>query len=48
MFHDKKFLEKISSSQLSRHVGFDAGHWVMVEQTEGVLKEMELFFSETN
>ena len=38
MFHDQKFLNKITASKTGAYCAFDGGHWFMTENPEGAEK----------
>lgn len=52
MFHGKKFLKNIESKgikdSVSKYVPIDAGHWMVHQNLDAVMKEMKLFMQSTD
>jgi pimeloyl-ACP methyl ester carboxylesterase len=40
MFHSDAFVERLNRTPHSKAVGFDAGHWLMLEQPTEVASEI--------
>ena len=45
MFHSAKFVDELNGREGSRAVGFEAGHWVMLDQPQGVSAEINNWLS---